>query len=107
VSNIHIHNNTINGPAVPWVYVMDTLGGHRHDRRVNENVVLATLGSPVALLYFVRVDDVEVRNNVSHAAVEQSRKAVEFWEPAGGRWWRGTTSREPVPRSWPTLPPPP
>jgi hypothetical protein len=83
VSNIHIHNNTIDGPAVPWVYVMDALGGRRHDWRVNDNVVLDVLGSPVAMLFFVRVDDVEVRNNVSHAAVEQSRKAVEF-QGAGG-----------------------
>jgi hypothetical protein len=78
VSDTQIKHNTIDGSAMPWVYVMDTLGGRRHDWRVRENVVLETLGSPVAMLFFVRVDDVEVRNNVSHAAVEQSRKAVEF-----------------------------
>jgi hypothetical protein len=37
----------------------------------------------MAMLYFVRVDSVDVRGNTSHAATTQSRKAVEFQEAGG------------------------
>jgi hypothetical protein len=83
VSNIEIHHNRIDGPSVPWVYVKDSWGARRSNWSVHDNVVLRGLGSPMAMLYFVNVDDVDVRRNTSHAATTQSRKAVEF-QGAGG-----------------------
>ena len=78
VSNIEIHHNQIDGSSVPWVYVKETLGGRRHDWWVHDNVVLNELGSPMAMLYLVNVDNVEIARNSSHAVTTQSRLAVEF-----------------------------
>ena len=83
VSNIEIHHNRIDGSSVPWVYVKDTWGARRSNWSVHDNQVLNSLGSPMAMLYFVNVDGVDVRGNISHAATTQSRKAVEF-QGAGG-----------------------
>jgi hypothetical protein len=83
VSGIYIHDNVIKDSGVPWVYVKDSLGARRSNWRVHDNLVLNSLGSPMAMLYFVNVDSVDVRKNVSHAATTQSRKAVEF-QGAGG-----------------------
>jgi hypothetical protein len=83
VSNIEIHHNRIDGSSVPWVYVKESLGARRANWSVHDNLVLNGLGSPMAMLYFVNVDGVDVRRNTSHAATSQSRKAVEF-QGAGG-----------------------
>jgi hypothetical protein len=83
VSNIHLHHNRIAGPSVPWVYVKDSWGARRQGWYVHHNEVLTGLGSPMPMLYFVNVDEVEVRGNVSHAATTQSRKAVEFANAGG------------------------
>jgi hypothetical protein len=83
VSDIEIHHNRIDGSSVPWVYVKDSLGDRRANWSIHDNQVLQGLGSPMAMLYFVRVDGVDVRGNVSHAATTQSRKAVEFQDSSG------------------------
>jgi hypothetical protein len=85
VSNVYIHHNTIDGEGVPWVYVKDSQGNRRHDWRVWDNQVLNALGSPMAMLYFVNVDNVDVRRNVSHTGTASvySRKAVEFRNAQG------------------------
>jgi hypothetical protein len=66
------------------VYVKDYDGGRRHDWSVHDNQVLRLMGSPMAMLYFVRVDNVVVERNFSHAQTAQSRKAVEFVNGSGG-----------------------
>lgn len=80
VSNIHIHHNKIDGFSVPWVYVKDSWGARRHDWSVHDNRVLQALGSPMAMLYFVNVDDIDVRRNTSHSGTADvySRLGVEF-----------------------------
>jgi hypothetical protein len=83
VSNVEIHHNRIDGSSVPWVYVKDSWGARRANWSIHDNQVLKALGSPMAMLYFVNVDGVDVRANTSHAATTQSRKAVEF-RGAGG-----------------------
>ena len=83
VSNVEIHHNRIDGWSVPWVYVKDSLGARRSNWSVHDNRVLNSLGSPMPMLYFVNVDSVDVRGNISHAVTTQSRKAVEF-QGAGG-----------------------
>lgn len=83
VSNIEIHHNHIDGPSVPWIYVKESLGGRRQNWSVHHNEVLLDLGSPMPMLYFVNVDGVDVRDNISHAATTQSRKAVEFQSGGG------------------------
>lgn len=83
VSNIEIHHNVIDGDSVPWVYVKDSRGGGRHDWSIHDNRVVQVLNSPMAMLYFVNVDNVDVRRNVSHAATAESRKAVEFINSGG------------------------
>jgi hypothetical protein len=85
VSNIHIHHNRVNGASVPWVYVKDSSGGRRHSWSVHDNVVLQALGSPMAMLYFVNVDDIDVTQNVSHSGTADvySRLGVEF-KASGG-----------------------
>jgi hypothetical protein len=83
VSNIEIHHNVIDGDSVPWVYVKDYDGGRRHDWSIHDNEILRLMGSPMPMLYFVRVDNVAVERNFSHAQTTQSRKAVSFTEAAG------------------------
>ena len=85
VSNVHIHHNQIDGSSVPWVYVKDSLGGRRHDWSVHDNIVLQALGSPMAMLYFVNVDNIDVRHNVSHSGTADvySRLGVEFKSGSG------------------------
>jgi hypothetical protein len=83
VSHIEIHHNEIDGPSVPWIYVKDSTAERRNDWSVHHNTVLDPLGSPVAMLRFTLVDDVDVRENISHAATSQSRKAVEFSDAGG------------------------
>jgi hypothetical protein len=83
VSDIEIHHNIVDGYSVPWMYVKETYGLRRHDWSVHDNRVLLLMGSPMAMLYFVRVDNVAVERNISHAQTTQSRKAVEFINAAG------------------------
>jgi hypothetical protein len=78
VSNIEIHHNVVDGYSVPWVYVKDSYGLRRHDWSVHDNTVLRLMGSPMPMLYFVKVDNVAVERNISHAQTRQSRKAVSF-----------------------------
>ena len=85
MSNIHIHYNSIDGSSVPWVYVKDSLARRRHDWSVHDNVVLQALGSPMTMLYFVNVDNVNVRRNVSHSGTANvySRLGIEFQAASG------------------------
>jgi hypothetical protein len=83
VSNIEIHHNVVDGYSVPWVYVKETYGLRRHDWSIHDNQVLRLQGSPMPMLYFVRVDNVAVEHNVSRAQTTQSRKAVSFTEAGG------------------------
>jgi len=83
VSNIEIHHNTVDGYSVPWVYVKETYGLRRHDWSIHDNQVLRLQGSPMPMLYFVRVDTVAVERNISHAQTTQSRKAVSFTDARG------------------------
>jgi hypothetical protein len=84
VSGIYLHLNTINRTGVPWVFVRASDGTRRRDWRVHDNIAQTTLGSPMAALLFVNVDNVEVRRNVSHLAWRRYMKGVEF-RGAGGQ----------------------
>jgi hypothetical protein len=84
VAGIYLHDNVIDSDSVPWVYVRAVDGTRRHDWRVWDNQVLRELGSPMAGLYFVNVDNVDIRRNVSHVSPLRSRKAVEFQNAHGG-----------------------
>jgi Cysteine-rich secretory protein family len=85
VSHIDIHHNRIDGSSVPWVYVKDSLGGERRDWSVHDNVVLQPMGSPMPMLYFVNVDNVDVRRNLSHSGTADvySRLATMFKDSGG------------------------
>jgi hypothetical protein len=83
VSGIEIHHNVVDGYSVPWVYVKETYGLRRYDWSIHDNQVLRLQGSPMPMLYFVRVDNVAVERNVSHAQTTQSRKAASFTEAGG------------------------
>jgi hypothetical protein len=78
VSGIYLHHNTIDGASVPWVYVGASDGTRRRDWRIYDNRVLRDLGSPMPMLYFVNVDNVDVRRNISHASRSRGMTAVEF-----------------------------
>ena len=83
VNGIYLHHNTIAGAAVPWVYVGASDNTQRRDWRVYDNRVVNPLGSPMPMLYFVNVDNVDVRRNVSPATEGRSMTAVQY-QHAGG-----------------------
>jgi hypothetical protein len=82
-ANIFIHNNVIDSASVPWVIVRPADGTRRHDWRVWDNQILQVLGSPMAALLFVNVDNVDVRRNISHVSPLRSRLAVQFTNASG------------------------
>lgn len=82
-SNVYIHNNTITGTGVPWIYVNASDGSRRHDWRVHNNTLERVLGSPMAALYFVNVHNVDVRGNISHVNRDRNMKAIQFKNSAG------------------------
>ncbi len=84
VSHIYIHDNTINNTGVPWVYVNASDGTRRHDWRIWDNRVLHDLGSPVAGMLFVNIDNVDVRRNTVPFASGRNMTAIEF-RNAGGQ----------------------
>ena len=83
VAGIYLHHNTIGASGVPWIYVNASDGTRRRDWRVYDNRVLIALGSPMPLLYFVNVDNVDVRRNVSWASRSRGMTAVEFHNAGG------------------------
>ncbi len=83
VSGIYLHHNAIGASGVPWVYVHAVDGTRRRDWRVYDNRVLTDLGSPMPLLSFVNVDNVDVRRNVSPAARGRDMSGVGFVNAGG------------------------
>ncbi len=85
VSNIFIHNNVIEGEGKGmWLFMRAADNTRRHDWRVYDNKLVGKVGTPLAAMLFVNVDNVDIRRNISHISTAQSRKAVEF-RNAGGQ----------------------
>lgn len=83
VSDIYIHDNTINRSGIPILYVSASDQTRRYRWTFTDNVSRRPAGSPAAALLFRWVTDVLVDGNVIPVATTQSRTAVAFEDAHG------------------------
>jgi hypothetical protein len=83
VSDIYIHDNTIDASGIPIVYVAASDQSRRYDWRFSNNVLLHPAGSPAPALLFRYVTNVTVAGNRIPVVTTQSRTAVGFLEAYG------------------------
>lgn len=76
VNNVNIHDNTVTGSGVPFVYDASTLGTARSNWQVVNNRVTVGLGSPQPAMKFAHTSGVVVKNNYVPVSTSQSRLEV-------------------------------
>jgi hypothetical protein len=83
VSDIYIHDNTINRSGIPILYVSASDQTRRYRWTFTDNVSRHPAGSPAPALLFRWVTDVLVDGNVIPVVATQSRVAVAFEDAHG------------------------
>lgn len=73
VNDISIHDNTVTGSGVPFIYDVSTLGVARSNWLIANNRVTVGLGSPQPAMKFANTTGVVIKGNYVPVATTQSR----------------------------------